>query len=491
MRGAGQEVAPFVPTGSERARHAELSSIQASWLDFVAERPAALSRSSFRDLDEHLDLSPERVQPWPLFADASCLAPIEEASRAVMGLVATVPQRIFGGDPDRMADFYGCGAEIARRAMELIDGGCLPHLVSRADFLRGAEGFQCCEVNAAGNLGGWQVGPWAERFARSPLIAEFLVREGLALSGTDPIQELFHHAAAVGIERGLASGGELNLALVTSPGRKLLPSLVAEARSRWRRTAEGAGVPDGRFFVCTERELLEEGGRVTLYGDRVHLFIDQAMELLDGPMHRSQAAGGAFGFNGWVSPVLSDKRNLALLSEQAEGGDLYDAAERAKIARFIPWTRLLLADFSERAGERIYLPDFVLAERERLVIKPAGSFGGEGVSVGAGLEPSEWVSRVDAALADGRFLVQDFVASAEYLFQSPDGGAVPHEMVWGSFLFGARFGSCLLRGAPRGAGVVNVTRGARRIVLLEVEHRVRESGRAAMPTRPQEIPDVS
>lgn len=476
--------APFVLTGPERAKHAELSSIQASWLDFVAEQPAALCRSSFHDLDAHQDLSPERVQPWPLFADSPCLAPIEEASRTVMELIATVPQRIFEGDPRRIAAFYGFGEELARRAMTLIDGGCLPHLVSRGDFLRGAEGFKCCEVNVAGNLGGWQVGPWMERFARSPLIAEFLSREGLEITGTHPVQALFEHAAAVGIGRGLASAGELNLALVISPGHGLLPTLIAEAQAQWRRVVQAGGVQEGRFFVCTERELYEEKGRVTLYGDRVHLFIDQAMELFDGPMYRSQAAGLAFSFNGWVSPILSDKRNLALLSEQ-EDGDLYPPAERASISRYIPWTRLLVEDFAERRGERVYLPDFVLAEREHLVIKPGGAFGGKDVFVGSSLGASEWAARVDAALADGRFLVQDFVPSTTYLFQSPEGGAVPHEMVWGSFLFGARFGSCLLRGAPHGAGVVNVQRGARRIVLLEVEHR------SAKPTCPQEISDAS
>lgn len=482
--------APFVLTGLERARHAELSEIQASWLDFVAERPAALSRSSFRDLDEHQDLSPELVHSWPLFAEARCLAPIEEASRAVMRLIATVPHRIFGGDPERLAAFYGCGEELARRAMTLIDGGCLPHLISRGDFLRGAEGFQCCEVNVAGNLGGWQVGQWVERFARSPLIAEFLAQEELELSGTHPVQALFEHAAAVGIERGLASAGELNLALVIPIGHELLPTLIAEAQAHWRRVVVATGVAEGRFFVCTERELHEEGGRVTLYGDRVHLFIDQAMELFDGPMFRSQAAGLAFSFNGWVSPILSDKRNLALLSEQEEG-DLYGPAERASIARYIPWTRLLVEGFAERRGERFYLPDFVLSEREHLVIKPGGAFGGEDVYVGSLLSAPEWAARVDAALADGRFLVQDFVPSTTYLFQSPDGGAVPHEMVWGGFLFGARFGSCLLRGAPHGAGVVNVNRGARRIVLLEVEHRAPEPARSATePTRPQEILDA-
>ena len=73
-----------------------------------------------------------------------------------------------------------------------------------------------------------------------------------------------------------------------------------------------------------------------------------------------------------------------------------------------------------------------------------------------------------AALANGRWVVQEFVPSETFLFQAREGGA-PHEIVWGAFVFGDRFGSCMTRCAPAGAGIINIARGARRIVLLEVE----------------------
>jgi hypothetical protein len=206
-----------------------------------------------------------------------------------------------------------------------------------------------------------------------------------------------------------------------------------------------------------------------LAGMPVQLFIDQVVELGDGPIFRAQAGGTGFSFDSLLTPILVDKRNLALLSEQAEEGDLYDAAERAAIARLIPWTRLLADGFADRAGERVYLPDYARAERESLVIKPPAEHGGKDVYAGFTLSPAEWEARLDTALAEGGWVVQEFVPSETYLFQGPAGGAVPHDLVWGLFVFGERFGSCMLRGAPAGGGVVNVTRGGLHIVTLAVE----------------------
>src|SRR5262249_38231227 len=133
----------------------------------------------------------------------------------------------------------------------------------------------------------------------------------------------------------------------------------------------------------------------------VQLFIDQVMAQIDGPVFLSHTRGTGFSFNGLASLILSDKRNLALLSEQAaDDGGLYDAEERALIARFIPWTRLLVDGFTERAGERVYLPDLARAERPRLVIKPGTGYGGKDVILGNAVEQAAWERALDTALAD-------------------------------------------------------------------------------------------
>jgi hypothetical protein len=451
-------------------RHAALSPVQVDWLDFVAARPEALERSAFADVDAAVELHPEMIQSWPLFADPRGLASIDHAGRETFRLIKTVPERVFDSDPERMAEFYGIDEPIVRSAGTLLaDPACLEHLIGRGDFILGPRGFACCEFNIAGNLGGWQMGPWKDLFRSQRLVAEFLAAQHLRVLPLNPLDALLEHAVEVGLGRGLAAEGELNLAVLTTQNSRS-PALLEMVQRRYARIlarlSEGLA---GSVIICREPQLTWEGGRARHDGTPVHLFIDQMMELFDGPVFRAQAAGRGFAFNGMVSPILTDKRNLALLSEQADDGDLYDAEERAAIDRFIPWTRGLAEGFTGHAGERVYLPDFVRAERERLLIKPADGFGGLDVLAGAALTPAEWEASVDAGLAAGSWVVQEFVPSETFLFQAREGGAVPHEIVWSAFVFGGRFGSCQLRGAPAGAGVVNVGRGGRWIVFLEVE----------------------
>jgi hypothetical protein len=454
-------------TAGERARHAALSPAQAAWLDFVAAHPQALDRAAFAALDAAVELEPDSVQPWPLFLDPRGVALIVEAATTTLELIKTVPERIFGCDAARMSEFYGVDQGVARGAAALLAApGFLEQIIGRGDFLRGPLGFACCEFNVAGNLGGWQVALWKERMLPQPLVAEFLARHGWRALRRNPLDALLDHAIALGIERGLAVAGELNLAVLTD--NQVPRTLLAEVERRYRESLESRGV-SGSLFVCTERQLTWDGVRARFGARPVQLFLDQMNELFDGPVFRAQTSGSGFGFNGMASPILSDKRNLALLSEQAASGEVYEPEERAAIERFIPWTRVLVDGFAERGGERFYLPDLVRAERQRLVIKPATGFGGTDVLLGAAVEQAAWDARVDAALADGCWVVQEFVPSGTYLFQAREGGAAPHELIWGPYIYGGRFGSCLLRSAPTGAGVVNVNRGARLTVLVEVE----------------------
>jgi hypothetical protein len=459
----------FQLTAEERAHHAALSPVQAAWLDFVAAHPEALERSAFAGLDEAVDLEPVKVQPWPLFVDVESAAPIVDAATAILGLVKTVPERIFGCEIERMSEFYGIDRAVAGGAAALLTSTrLLEEVIARGDFLLGPRGLACCEINVSGNLGGWQVALWKARMLEQPLVAEFLSAQGLRVLSRDPVEALLDHAITLGLEHGLAAQGELNLAVLTD--NPVAVTLIERVERNYRECLESrAEGVSGSLLICTERQLTWDGVRARLGARPVQLFLDQLMELVDGPVFKAQTSGSGFAFNGLVSPVLSDKRNLALLSEQADAGSAYDAEERALIERLVPWTRLLADGFGERAGERFYLPDFVRAERQRLVIKPATGFGGTDVILGPSVGQAAWEACLDAALADGRWIVQDLVPSETYLFQARGGGAARHELIWGPFVYGSRFASCLLRSAPPGTGAVNVTRGARRTVLLEVE----------------------
>src|SRR5436305_588122 len=260
---------------AERARHAALSPVQLAWLDFVAARSAASDPAAGDDLSAAVALEREKYQPWPLFLTPQGLAPIAGAALATMRLIETVPQRVFAGDPERLAEFYGFGVPIGRQAARLLaDPTCLDHLIGRGDFVHGPHGFACCEFNIAGNLGGWQVGLWHERLCAQPLVAEFLAAERLRALPLNPCDAFAEHLVEVGLARGLADGGELNLAVLTF---QPVPELLRQAvESRYRACLERrAPGLTGRVVVCTERQLTSEGGRARLGDVPVQLFVDQ------------------------------------------------------------------------------------------------------------------------------------------------------------------------------------------------------------------------
>jgi hypothetical protein len=82
----------------------------------------------------------------------------------------------------------------------------------------------------------------------------------------------------------------------------------------------------------------------------------------------------------------------------------------------------------------------------------------------------EWRGAVEVAVDQGGFVVQEQVRSRRYLYQHGPRGATAHEMVWGPFCFGERYGGVLLRMQPDVVGgPVNVSQRATAGCLFEVQ----------------------
>jgi uncharacterized circularly permuted ATP-grasp superfamily protein len=130
--------------------------------------------------------------------------------------------------------------------------------------------------------------------------------------------------------------------------------------------------------------------------------------------------------NSFRCRLSEDKAFFALVTDEAFAG-LMSPDERAFVARVVPWTRKV----EERrtlspGGREVDLVPFVLAGRERLVLKPAHGYGGQSVYVGDETPAGEWESAVRAAVG-APWVVQQRVPIPTEPFPVIEGGSLAFE----------------------------------------------------------------
>lgn len=206
-----------------------------------------------------------------------------------------------------------------------------------------------------------------------------------------------------------------------------------------RRYFEERGIPT----IVTSPEslqyrggwLMSEGFRITLVYKRVSL---AGLIESDGKSHplieavRDRAVCLVNGFRG---QVLTQKLIFAILDDPVFEY-LFDARQTEVLRRHLPWTRLLHEGFTTWHGERIDLPEFVLANREILVLKPSGNPSGSeddrGVTLGWECTASEWKRCVEESIGS-RFVIQERVATIPEPFPVSSGSGVVMEDRYAEF----------------------------------------------------------
>ncbi|MFP5284672.1 MAG: phosphopantetheine-binding protein, partial [Thermoanaerobaculia bacterium] len=409
-----------------------------SFLRFVERNPECLERASFAELERHDAGSLYPLQPWPALADRTRVAEMERVSTGIARLIKSLPRRVFGNDPERLRDYYGlASADLARRMVQEPDG--LAAAIGRGDFLDSSEGLKCLEFNMLSALGGWEAPLWAEAYLRVPVFARFLREERLRVACRDTVALTLAHAVAEARELGTAGGG-VNVALVTpertpAHGHHLEAWLAGRYAEALRREAPGAS---GSLVILPYAGLAERAGALWAGDRRIHAAVELHEEGTAAPALRCFRAGSLKLFNAPIRAVLTDKRNLALLSELAKGDGLLSPAERELVARHVPWTRRLTAASASWRGREVWLPELATAAREDLVIKKGRAGRGSAVHLGAATPEGLWRERVAHALAEGDWIVQERVEPLPYVHQQGEQGCGPHDVVWGLFVLGDR-----------------------------------------------------
>jgi uncharacterized circularly permuted ATP-grasp superfamily protein len=119
--------------------------------------------------------------------------------------------------------------------------------------------------------------------------------------------------------------------------------------------------------------------------------------------------------NSFRSKLIHKKALFAVLTDE-RFARLFDDAEREAIRAHVPWSRMVREGKTDKGGRGIDLIEFIKANSDRLVLKPNDDYGGHGIYIGWNTEPAAWDEAVQAALADGDYLVQERVSTARETF---------------------------------------------------------------------------
>lgn len=478
--------------------HENLSKSSVRFLDFARQNPASLKLNNYDLLELNDPLF--KLQPWPTFINQPAKNEIEEASLKVLNLLRSVPARIFSNDCEKISRYYGLSVDLAEYFLYGVTDEHLDNLLARGDFVITESGIKCLEYNINTNLGGMNLPLWESLYLATPVISEFLNKYKVKIHNRNLYSFLFEQLINAA-STFYTDCEEVNIAIVMPQGLDdpYRPSQERYLNSVYRDVLYSQfDNLKGQVFICDFSHIKVVGEDVFRENKKLHYLVEWCqgylpVEILDLFKERKILIS-----NGAIAWLLSTKLNLALLSENKDS-DLFSPEEKEMIEKYIPWTRKVVPGETTYEGEKIQLEEFILANREKLVLKPLLGAGGKDIYIGCHKSEKEWKELAESAmkwndwkgihisrdlnekqwfdLAERAYkevknwVVQEYIESPRYLYQLGENGCAEHHAVWGFFIFGNTYAGGWVRVLPANndSGIINCHQGAKVSVLFEVD----------------------
>lgn len=408
---------------------------------------------------------------WPLIADK------DFARRRFTTVVEKIPpilfkamRQYFGSDSQAFSDFYGVPAVLydilCRQPVDPRE------LHARYDAVINGDGLRLLEINCTSAAGGFQL-DWAEPGV-SAALQRYAVSAALPIRHHSVFKTQFRSLIDAMLRRSQRppSGNVLLYSFVPQPDEANLQQCMQQGYDALKPAELAAGklivfTDFGRFSFDANGDTRYDGELV----DAVLFSFPSAVHVPEETYRRlseSYLRGRLVFPDSPIHALLDTKKQFALAHECCERG-LLDAHERAIIREYIPWTARLADTEVSWRGRHLPLQQLLREQQALLVLKKAESFGGRDVILGRNTDAAEWGELVQRHLAEGGWLVQEYCAPGRILFPDPELGVVEHDLIWGIFTFGGRYGGTFMRAKAVGLsdGIVNTASGAMELLLYE------------------------
>lgn len=173
------------------------------------------------------------------------------------------------------------------------------------------------------------------------------------------------------------------------------------------------GNPEG--FMISRGKTLLNGEEVQLVYKRV--ITRELIQRWDevGEFIRCIKEGLVCCCNSFRSYIVGNKKALSLITD-SQFQDIYTRDELKVIRETIPWTKIL-SDTTVKYGKKIVkLRDFIVGNKNLLVLKPANLYGGKDVFLGPETDQETWEMIMNKHLYDESWIVQQYVDIPQDLY---------------------------------------------------------------------------
>jgi len=263
--------------------------------------------------------------------------------------------------------------------------------------------------------------------------------EGASAAYADVLGEIFHDSAPV---RELRKKWKITrtqtlkrllkslLAAYGVSGKKKFPRIgILECRPPFKNAPAADNLMMAEFFrrsgypseVVTPDQLEYRSGTLSRgdFGIEILYRRVSAQELLvrfdlSHPLLRAYREGAVCMVNSFRSEFVQKKGIFSLLSDESVTRS-FPAAERKAIRDHIPWTRTVAQAKTSYGGATVDLPEFILANREKLVLRPNDIASDLHSFRGWETESNAWERALKTALRSP-YVVQERVAQERVAF---------------------------------------------------------------------------
>lgn len=384
---------------------------------------------------------------------------LENSLNGIMEILYSLPSIYCEDDQNEFMRLIGL-SDLERSVLKQFSLHDFYKHFSRPDMIFDGEEFKVCEFNISSSLGGYITNDYFTN----------IVLKGLLDQQEEQLPPLNYSSVIENIinlfEKTSQVAGEKTVALITI--KEQLEEEDTEYIEYVRERFKEYGY---KVFICEPGDL--QYSNALMLGDQridigFRMFLWDFSELSNNPQYQAILEAirhNAVFFVSVQSRIYSVKSCLALLSEYGEMPEC-SKQNQELIYKHIPWTRIIAQKHTRYRQQSVDMISFIKENKDLLIIKPSVSFGGAGTYIGKEQSREQWESIVANTLAEGNYIVQEFIKSVPIelpVMSLLDNTVeiVPSNCVIAPFLIDQKISGYFVRGLPvKNGNVINRGRGA-------------------------------